>query len=351
MFGLRIENLKVSYGEVQALKGISLEVKPGEMFFALGPSGCGKSTLLKAIAGLVPVAEGRLFIADTDITELPAHMRNTGMVFQNYALFPHLSVEENVAYGLRLRGMNREERKVKVAQALNLVGLTGLERRMPSELSGGQQQRVALARAVVIEPQLLLLDEPLSNLDAGLRMRMRRELKALQRRLAITTVYVTHDQREALSLADRVAVLNDGHIEQVATPYDIYYRPINRFVASFVGEVNFVPGRVKTVEGTRVVFDTPLGEMAVEAEGVLRQGQQMDLAFRPEDVSVKGRGSDKIKVAYTGFEGTYEEVVFETGDGVSVKAYLPADPERRFAAGDEASISVRLERVRVFPRA
>ena len=351
MFGLRIENLKVNYGEVQALKGISLEVNPGEMFFVLGPSGCGKSTLLKALAGLVPIETGRLFIAETDITELPAYMRNTGMVFQNYALFPHLSVEENIAYGLRLRGVPKEERKVKAAQVLNLVGLTGLDRRMPAELSGGQQQRVALARAVVIEPQLLLLDEPLSNLDAGLRMRMRRELKALQRRLAITTVYVTHDQREALSLADRVAILNDGHIEQVANPYDVYYRPINRFVASFVGEVNFVPGRVKTVDGTRVVFDTALGEMAVETEGVLRQGQQMDLAFRPEDVNVRGRGGEKLKVVYTGFEGTHEEVVFEAGDGVSVKAYVPADPERRFAAGDEVGIDVRLERVRVFPKA
>ncbi|MEP7155344.1 MAG: ABC transporter ATP-binding protein, partial [Betaproteobacteria bacterium] len=234
-------DIALAYGATQVLKGISLHIQPGEFFALLGPSGSGKSTLLRLIAGFNFAQSGQLLVEGQDITKIAPWQRNIGMVFQNYALWPHMTVEKNVAFGLEERKLPREQIKTKVAEALNLVGLAEYANRHPNQLSGGQQQRVALARTLAIEPGVLLLDEPLSNLDAKLRVQMRQELKALQRRLGITTIFVTHDQEEALTTCDRVAVMDQGVIQQIGTPMELYDQPANRFVANFVGTVNLFP--------------------------------------------------------------------------------------------------------------
>lgn len=228
------------YGDFQALNGVNLTIRPGEFFTLLGPSGCGKTTLLRMIAGFNTVDGGEICFDDKVINNMPAHKRDIGMVFQNYAIFPHLTVEENVAYGLKAKKVPKDEIKRRVKEALELVQIENLATRKPNELSGGQQQRVALARAFVIEPALLLMDEPLSNLDAKLRVQMRTIIKKLQRCLGITTIYVTHDQEEALAISDRIAVMQSGNIMQVGTPEQIYKKPENPFVAGFIGVSNFI---------------------------------------------------------------------------------------------------------------
>ncbi|PYM67545.1 MAG: hypothetical protein DMD79_00795 [Candidatus Rokuibacteriota bacterium] len=227
---VQLTRLRKSYGRIVAIDDVSLRVEGGEFFSLLGPSGCGKTTTLRAIAGLIDLDAGNIEIMSRDVTSLAVHKRNIGMVFQSYALFPHMTVAQNIAFGLRMRGVKKGEIAARVERALDLVRLGGTGERLPRQLSGGQQQRVAFARAVVIEPQLLLLDEPLSNLDAKLRKEMQIELRALQRRLGITAIYVTHDQEEALTLSDRIAVMNDGRIAQCAEPSEIYRSPANRFV-------------------------------------------------------------------------------------------------------------------------
>ena len=228
------------YGDFQALNGVNLTIQPGEFFTLLGPSGCGKTTLLRMIAGFNTVDGGEILFDDKVINDLPAHKRDIGMVFQNYAIFPHLTVEENVAYGLKAKKVPKDEIQRRVKDALELVQIENLATRKPNELSGGQQQRVALARAFVIEPALLLMDEPLSNLDAKLRVQMRTIIKKLQRKLGITTIYVTHDQEEALAISDRIAVMQSGNIMQVGTPEQVYKKPDNPFVAGFIGVSNFI---------------------------------------------------------------------------------------------------------------
>lgn len=228
------------YGDFTALNGVSLDIKPGEFFTLLGPSGCGKTTLLRMIAGFNTVDGGEIYFDDKQLNKVPAHKRDIGMVFQNYAIFPHLTVAENVAYGLKAKKVPKDQIGKRVEEALELVQILKLKDRKPNELSGGQQQRVALARAFVIEPSVLLMDEPLSNLDAKLRVQMRTVIKKLQRRLGITTIYVTHDQEEALAISDRIAVMKEGHIMQVGTPESIYKKPENTFVAGFIGVSNFV---------------------------------------------------------------------------------------------------------------
>ena len=235
-----IQNAVKRYGDFTALNGVSLDIQEGEFFTLLGPSGCGKTTLLRMIAGFNSIEGGDFYFGEKRINDVPAHKRDIGMVFQNYAIFPHLTVRENVAYGLKARKMPAKEIKPKVDEALELVQISHLADRKPNELSGGQQQRVALARAFVIEPSVLLMDEPLSNLDAKLRVQMRSVIKKLQRRLGITTIYVTHDQEEALAISDRIAVMKDGHIMQIGTPRDIYAKPQNPFVAGFIGVSNFL---------------------------------------------------------------------------------------------------------------
>ena len=277
-----IENLHLAFGNNEVLKGIDLEIRPGEFFAFLGPSGSGKSTLLRAIAGFgPPPSRGRILIGDEDVSGLPPWERNVGMVFQNYALWPHMTVWKNVAFGLEERHMPKTEIASRVEEALAMVGLLDLAHRRPSQLSGGQQQRVALARTLVVRPRVLLLDEPLSNLDANLRVQMRRELKRLQRELGITTIFVTHDQEEANTTADRMAVLDEGVIQQVGTPMELYDEPANLFVASFLGTANRLEGRI-TTEGGRRIFRGP-GDVVLPVADSESEGPAWAI-FRPHHV-------------------------------------------------------------------
>jgi spermidine/putrescine transport system ATP-binding protein len=248
---LELMEVERHFGALAAVDRVSLALSPGEMLALLGPSGCGKTTTLRIVAGFERPDSGRVVIHGEDVTAAPPYQRDTGMVFQQYALFPHMTVWQNVAFGLRMRGAPKSDWPIRVGDALALVSLAGLEERYPSQLSGGQQQRVALARALVIRPQLLLLDEPLSSLDAKLRQEMRLELRRIQKRVGITALFVTHDQEEALSLADRLAVMNQGRIEQLGTPMEIYERPRTRFVAGFIGQSNFFAGQIVDSGGDR----------------------------------------------------------------------------------------------------
>ena len=261
--GISIQNLGLSFGTTEVLKGVNLEIEPGEFFSFLGPSGSGKSTLLRAISGFGPDPTGSIKIGGEEVTGLPAWQRNVGMVFQSYALWPHMNIRKNVAFGLEERKIPTTEIGGRVDDALDLVGLKHLADRTPGQLSGGQQQRIALARTIVVEPRVLLLDEPLSNLDANLRVQMRRDILALQRELGLTTIFVTHDQEEANTISDRMAVLDKGIIQQVGTPVELYDQPQNRFVASFLGTANIIKGTIKDAhfiaeKGLKIPVETDL---------------------------------------------------------------------------------------------
>lgn len=280
--GISIKDLTLSFGETEVLKGVNLEIEPGEFFAFLGPSGSGKSTLLRAIAGFGPVPQGEILLGDENVIEQPPWKRNVGMVFQSYALWPHMTVRQNVAYGLEERKVAKPEIKRRVDDALNLVGLHHLADRRPSQLSGGQQQRVAIARTVVVEPRILLLDEPLSNLDANLREQMRRDLLELQRQLGLTTIFVTHDQEEANTISDRIAVLDQGVIQQVGAPMELYDNPANKFVADFLGTANVLHGRVE---------ESPSGNQFVSSNGIYfpyaaKPQQDLSLIFRPQSLGI-----------------------------------------------------------------
>ncbi|MFM9968806.1 MAG: ABC transporter ATP-binding protein [Burkholderiales bacterium] len=279
-----VEDVTLSFGEKKVLDGINVTVNPGEFFALLGPSGCGKSTLLRLIAGFNRAQSGRVRVGGEDITDMPPWKRNVGMVFQSYALWPHMSVAQNVAFGLEEKRLPRAQIRAGVAKALALVGLTEFATRKPGQISGGQQQRVALARTLAIEPRVLLLDEPLSNLDAQLRHHMRRELVSLQRRLGITTIFVTHDQEEALTTADRLAVMDQGVIAQMGTPMELFDAPESRFVAEFIGSINLLRGSLTNVYNEAARFTSNAGEFILP----LRQGIPADgeftLAFRPHSM-------------------------------------------------------------------
>jgi iron(III) transport system ATP-binding protein len=277
------QRVSLSFGSTRVLRDIEVTIEPGEFFALLGPSGCGKSTLLRLIAGFNQAQSGRLLIDGEDVSGVPPWKRNVGMVFQSYALWPHMTVAQNVAFGLEERKLPRPEIDTRVQQALDLVGLAGFSARRPGQLSGGQQQRVALARTLAIEPRVLLLDEPLSNLDAKLRVHMRRELLAMQRKLGITTIFVTHDQEEAMTTADRIAVMHEGVIQQVGSPIELYDRPINRFVAEFVGTINLLPARLH--DGAAVCA---LGALTLpEAERSNGSSDSVLLALRPHSLSLR----------------------------------------------------------------
>jgi ABC-type Fe3+/spermidine/putrescine transport system ATPase subunit len=285
MISIRIQKLTKRFGAVTALHGLDLLVAPGELFFLLGPSGCGKTTLLRCMAGFYIPEEGSIFFGDEDVTQLAPHKRNTGMMFQSYALWPHMTVAENVAFGLEERKLPRPEIRTKVGEALESVHMEAYAERRPNQLSGGQQQRVALARALVIRPRCLLLDEPLSNLDARLRLEMRMEIRRVCKEFKLTTVYVTHDQKEALSVSDRMAVLDGGRILQVGSPQEIYRRPARRTVAEFIGETNFIAGTLKSSSQGSARVATAIGEF----DGVFGEpgrepavGAQVTVSVRPE---------------------------------------------------------------------
>ena len=283
MLSVSLDKISKRFGQTVAVNDVTLEVQEGELFFLLGPSGCGKTTCLRMVAGFEQPDSGVLRFGERDMTRVPPHKRNTGMVFQNYALWPHLTTRGNVEYGLKVRRIEKQERERRVREALEMVRLEGLADRYPSQMSGGQQQRVALARALIIRPDVLLLDEPLSNLDAQLRLEMRAEIKRLHDQTGTTALYVTHDQEEALSIADRIAVLKDGVLQQVGTPRELYRRPASRFVAAFLGETNFIPGVLQTVNGEYCEIDTPVGVLrAARPERSVDPGSHVWCAIRPE---------------------------------------------------------------------
>ena len=284
---IEIRNLTKTYGGIAVVDDVSFDVAPGEFLTLLGPSGCGKTTTLRCIAGFNKPDGGAIRIDGNDVSEVPPYRRHLGMVFQSYALFPHLTVYENIAFGLHIRSVSRAETMERVSKALDMVQLSGMEERLPKQLSGGQQQRVALARALIYEPRVLLLDEPLSNLDAKLRVQMRNEIRILQQTLGVTAVYVTHDQEEALSISDRIAVMNRGKLEQLSAPWDIYNRPQTLFTASFVGAANVLPAEVAMTNGSEVRLVVAGGlELALCGERP-PPGSNVWAIVRPEAVVVE----------------------------------------------------------------
>jgi len=362
MVKIRLDNVTKRFGSVVAVDNLSLEVGRGEFFTLLGPSGCGKTTVLRIVAGFYTPDEGRVFFDDKDVTTLPPFKRNTGMVFQTYALWPHMSVFDNVAYGLRVRKVPRSEIRKRVLDVLRLVGLEEFEKRFPSQLSGGQQQRVALARALVIEPDILLLDEPLSNLDAKLRIQTRTEIKKLQKKLKITTVYVTHDQEEALCISDRVAVMNRGVVHQIGAPTKVYERPADSFVANFIGAVNFFRGSATGFDraaGT-VNVRLPTGlTLLASLDGDTPPSGELLLICRPETLEIFAAGGAKalnvvegrVRVAsYMGDVIRYEvETEHVEGGLLQVDEHNPSG-KSMYHEGEVVHVHVPVESLRVVPK-
>ena len=346
MVSIGINEVTKTFGEVIAVDEISIDIEEGELFTLLGPSGCGKTTLLRVIAGFYNPEHGQIFFDDEDVTKMPPHQRETGMVFQNYAIWPHMKVFDNVAFGLEIRKVPSDEKRKRVEDILEAVRLGGFGERTPFQLSGGQQQRVALARALVINPKVLLLDEPLSNLDAKLRVEMRHELIRIQKEFGTTTVYVTHDQEEALSISDRVAVINLGRVMQVDNPRDIYTDPHNLFVADFIGSCTFIPGSVISGDGARITIATPWG---LQLEGrcprtdvTLSKGEEVFCAIRPEDFKVQAPSSPHneipTKITSIVFTGRYNQVYADVGGTQRVQAEI--DAESKLKMGDTLKLHV-----------
>ena len=351
-----LDRISKRYGDVWAVRDVALTIEEGELVVLLGPSGCGKTTILRLIAGLVEVTAGRIRLGERDVTHAPPYRRNTGLVFQGYALFPHLTVAENIAFGLEMRRRSRTAIGDKVAEALRLVRLGGLGGRLPRQLSGGQQQRVALARALVIEPELLLLDEPLSNLDAKLREEVRVEIRQLQRKLGLTTLMVTHDQEEALTMADRLVVMAGGAIQQIGTQRELYDRPANRFVAGFVGRTNFFAGRVVSPG----LFETAGGlKLRVGAGGDgLAGAAGAVLALRPERVAIAdgaaagAANSVAGAVEFVSYLGSIIEYYVRLTSGEVVRVHTPnigATGAPALALGDRVQLAWPAEAGLVLP--
>ncbi|MEK6408899.1 MAG: ABC transporter ATP-binding protein [Acidobacteriota bacterium] len=322
LYEVELRDVTKRFGEVTAVDSVSLAVERGEFLTLLGPSGCGKTTLLRMIAGFDSPDAGRVILSGSDVTGLSPHQRNVTTVFQHYALFPHLNVFDNVAFGLERRRIARAEIKRRVADALEMVRLKGLDERQPGELSGGQQQRVALARALVVEPKVLLLDEPLAALDLKLRKQMQLELKSLQRRLGISFIYVTHDQEEALTMSDTIVVMNAGRIEQIGRAEEIYERPLTEFVASFIGVSNVIVGTIESVNEERSTLRIGAATTSVRANGV-KQGDCVRVLIRPEKISISSEVepdvlSGKIESAVYLGETTQLKVTLEDGQAVTV---------------------------------
>jgi iron(III) transport system ATP-binding protein len=352
MTSIRIVDLEKRFGDVKALSDVNLVIEKGEFFTLLGPSGCGKTTLLRTIAGFYRQERGEIWLGDECVDSVPAYKRDTGMVFQNYAVFPHMTVFENVAYGLHVRRLSKAEIERRVSAALKTVHLEGYENRTPDQLSGGQQQRVGLARAMAIAPRVLLFDEPLSNLDAKLRVEMRDEIRAVQKALGITAVYVTHDQEEALVISDRIAVVSGGRIQQVGTPWEVYKDPGNLFVASFVGKVNLFDAELgeEAGAGMRKLRSGSL-ELVVPAPGDFA-GKAVKAAFRPEDaVEDPPPGSPNVfkgKLSSSSFLGAVASYELELGCArFVIERHRPSAIETA-EAGTEFLFALPPERILLF---
>lgn len=338
--GVRLDHISKIYKDPKtgkdfyAVKDANLEIEPGSFVTLLGPSGCGKTTTLRMIAGFESPDEGEIYLGGEPINALTPNKRDTAMVFQSYALLPHYNIFDNVAYGLKLRKMDKAVIKEKVSDILKLVGLEGMENRMTNQLSGGQQQRVALARALVIEPGVLLFDEPLSNLDAKLRVSMRTEIRRIQQEAGITAIYVTHDQSEAMAISDKVIIMNKGLVEQISTPQEAYYYPNNKFVADFIGEANFLNATVKAQDVVEIG-----GAQVKCATGSMEAGTECSVVLRPEGAFLGDSGEVKGKVMYSCFMGAYQDYHIQVGSTlVKIQEYNPKN-KKIYRVGDEVFLS------------
>ena len=350
---LSLDRIAKSYGATTALEAVDLAVERGELLTLLGPSGCGKTTVLRLVAGFIAPTEGRILIDGKDVTSVAPNMRGIGMVFQNYALFPHLTIARNIAFGLVERGVSQAEIRKRVGELLELIRLSDVADRFPAELSGGQQQRVALARAVAYAPQLLLMDEPLGALDLKLREAMQLEIRRIQQELGITTLYVTHDQTEAMRISDRIAIMNAGRLEQLGTAADIYESPSNRFVADFLGRINLFPGRLESADAGHMKVRLAFGELRMPAHAGLVTGAALTLGIRPDEIEFDpAPGEDMFVVSATAvdcsFLGNVAEHRLRLADGslLSVEA-KPAPGQCR--PGDAVMVGWRRSRCKVFP--
>ncbi|MGO4180308.1 ABC transporter ATP-binding protein [Paenibacillus sp. TAF43_2] len=330
---IQITNMSKRFGDFEAISHVSLDIPAGSFTTLLGPSGCGKTTLMRLIAGFYEPDAGEIYIQGKKANGLPAFKRNTPLVFQEYALFPHMTVYENIAYGLKLMKLPRQEAREKVDAMLNMFGLQGMQDRLPRALSGGQQQRVAFARALIMGQKILLMDEPLSNLDAKMRVEVRNELRELQQRLGITAIFVTHDQDEALAISDRIAVFNKGRIEQVGTPWDIYFKPNNKFVADFVGTANFIEGEVAAIEEDDLIIKCGVSVLKVHrGEYPFRSGDRVTLVIRPECIS--------IGEAKNGEENVWSGIIQRSSfQGRMIRYWIDGSPLQWIV--DDSSPSVR----------
>ena len=356
--GVKVENVSKYFGTLAAVDSLSLEIKPGELFTILGPSGCGKTTLLRTIAGFYSQDNGQISFDENLIDHFPPHKRNTGMVFQSYAIFPFLSVFDNIAYGLKAHGVPKSERKDRVMEAISLVRLTGLEKRRPDQLSGGQQQRVAVARAIVIEPRVLLMDEPLSNLDAKLRVEMRVDIRRLQKKLGITMIYVTHDQEEALAISDRIAVMSTGRIAQLGSPWEIYHNPTDPHVASFIGVSNFFTSPVQSVDPDKQKVKIDFYGRSCNVSALLKaETKEVMASIRPEAMSIVKKGQiskDKVdfkaRVVDTTYLGSGLRVTALTGDDVEFQIQI-SHPDRidDIVSDSEIVVEFSPKDITVFP--
>jgi iron(III) transport system ATP-binding protein len=319
---IHVQDIVKRFGRNEVVGKTTFSIAEGELFTLLGPSGCGKTTLLRLIAGFYAPDEGEVRFNDLRVNEMPPHKRGIGMVFQNYALWPHMTVAQNIAYGLKLRNEKKDEMRRKTEEVLAKVRLEGLGERYPGQISGGQQQRVALARALVLNPKILLLDEPLSNLDAKVRVQVRQEIRKLQKELGITTVYVTHDQEEALTLSDRIVVFNKARVFQLGTPRELYERPANPFVADFIGINNLLKGRVVDSRQDVLALETPLGAIRAIPNGTLKPGDECVACIRPENLGLAAREANVVKgkVSFAAYLGNTLRYDVDLGHGVVFKA-------------------------------
>jgi len=348
---IHIENVVKRFGKDTVINGLSLDVKPGEFFTLLGPSGCGKTTLLRMIIGFNSIEGGQIKIDGKVINDIPTNKRNMGMVFQNYAIFPHMSVKDNIAFGLKNRKVPKNEIEPRVDEILKIVKIDHLKNRMPQKLSGGQQQRIALARAIVIHPEVLLMDEPLSNLDAKLRTEMRNAIKQIQQQVGITTVYVTHDQEEALAVSDRIAVMNGGVIQQIDTPKNIYQRPANTFVSTFIGLSNIIDGVLESNEKGQAVVK--IGNYKFSMNNIKKDCSAncpVKVSVRPEEFIINQKTEEGIPVIVKNsvFLGVSTHYFVETKEGQEIEVIQNSDLEEIIPNGKKIYLKVQVQKVNVF---